>query len=291
MKRLVTLLALIPNLVWGQGYIPGSDADTSGVTLANIGSTPNANGASLVGQELTLQIADLTFGGLVSTADQSFNGIKLFDDGVAGPEAGLILQNTPTATGNVAIIRALINMTPNGKLLSLRDNTSSEVAYIDADGKGWFEDLRLTGIANYAIYEAATAQTAYRGDVANSAGRVPHRFGNNTALTTDGANIMGWYSNDNSTNVLLLEKSGVLDWPTGGADDCAGISNAMVLGVVTVTTTCVEAGDRIMLTHGGTGVVANFGQPYVSTITADTSFVITSNNIADTDTVNWIITR
>lgn len=48
------------------------------VTLTAVGSSPNANGASLSSQALTLQPADASFPGVVSTAAQSFAGNKNF---------------------------------------------------------------------------------------------------------------------------------------------------------------------------------------------------------------------
>jgi hypothetical protein len=52
----------------------------SGVaTLSAIGSTPNANGATITGTVLNLQPADHTLGGVVTASDQEFAGRKSFD--------------------------------------------------------------------------------------------------------------------------------------------------------------------------------------------------------------------
>jgi hypothetical protein len=48
----------------------------SAVTLSAIGSTPNANAATLTGQVLNLQPADASFGGVVTTGTQTFAGDK-----------------------------------------------------------------------------------------------------------------------------------------------------------------------------------------------------------------------
>jgi hypothetical protein len=55
-----------------------SGSGSTDVTLAAIGATPNANGASLVGQILNLQPASISFGGAMTTAAQSFAGAKTF---------------------------------------------------------------------------------------------------------------------------------------------------------------------------------------------------------------------
>lgn len=60
-----------------------SGANTGDVTLSAFGSSPNANGASLSGQALTLQPADGTNPGGVSTTTQTFAGNKTFSGTIA----------------------------------------------------------------------------------------------------------------------------------------------------------------------------------------------------------------
>lgn len=55
------------------------------VTLAAIGSSPNANAASLVGQQLNLEPASGSFGGVVTTGAQTFAGLKTFSTGISAP--------------------------------------------------------------------------------------------------------------------------------------------------------------------------------------------------------------
>lgn len=79
-------------------------------TLGIIGSTPNSSGASLVGSALTLQPASSTFGGLISTSNQTFGGQKTFNDGViVGPSQDIFqhyksysLTGIPAAGGDIA---------------------------------------------------------------------------------------------------------------------------------------------------------------------------------------------
>jgi hypothetical protein len=53
-----------------------SGTNTGDVTLAAVGSSPSANGASLSGQQLTLQPADATHPGVVTTGTQALAGDK-----------------------------------------------------------------------------------------------------------------------------------------------------------------------------------------------------------------------
>ncbi len=87
-----------------------SGTNTGDVTLGAIAATPNANGASLSGQVLTLQPASTSFGGVVTTGTQSFTGDKTFTSNslaalqVTGSNTGrtsITVQNT-NASGNAS---------------------------------------------------------------------------------------------------------------------------------------------------------------------------------------------
>jgi parallel beta-helix repeat protein len=59
----------------------GGGGGTGVDTLAAIGSSPNANGATISGTTLTLQPASSSFGGVVTTGSQTFSGSKTFTGG------------------------------------------------------------------------------------------------------------------------------------------------------------------------------------------------------------------
>ncbi len=71
---------LVPTVVQGalDSLAAITSLNTTDVTLAAVGSSPSANGASLSGQVLTLQPADATHPGLVTILTQSFAGAKTF---------------------------------------------------------------------------------------------------------------------------------------------------------------------------------------------------------------------
>lgn len=73
------------------------------LTLGAVGAVPSANGASVSGQVLTLQPADATHPGLMTTVNQSFSGIKNFNGNIfaanlSGTNSG---DQTITLTGVV----------------------------------------------------------------------------------------------------------------------------------------------------------------------------------------------
>lgn len=72
------------------------------ITLAAIGSSPNANAATFVSNVLRLQPADPSFGGVVTTGAQTFAGLKTFSNGISanGLVTGLsAIGATPNANG------------------------------------------------------------------------------------------------------------------------------------------------------------------------------------------------
>ncbi len=77
-------------------------SNTGDVTLGTIGATPNANGASLSGQVLTLQPADGSFGGVVTTTTQTFAGSKTFSN-LAAFSSGLYTNSSSATDANLGI--------------------------------------------------------------------------------------------------------------------------------------------------------------------------------------------
>ena len=78
-----------------------SGTNTGDVTAGAIGVTPNANGATLTGQVLTLQPASSSFGGILTAGAQSIAGSKTFNGSITldvipalGTAASVFLTNT-----------------------------------------------------------------------------------------------------------------------------------------------------------------------------------------------------
>jgi hypothetical protein len=93
----------------------------SAVTLSAIGSTANANGATLTGQVLNLQPADASFGGVVTTGTQTFAGAKTFTSALSGTSA--------TFLGNVGIGTT----SPSALLNTFSASTSTQIIVTGAD--------------------------------------------------------------------------------------------------------------------------------------------------------------
>jgi hypothetical protein len=111
------------------GGLPSWASPAGITTLAAIGSTPNANGATISGSTLNLEPASANFGGIVTTGTQVFAGAKTFNSdlkvnnltvgkGAAnnttlfGFEAGAAL--TSSGTNNVAVGNQALKATTGG---------------------------------------------------------------------------------------------------------------------------------------------------------------------------------
>lgn len=105
----------------------------SGVTtMAAIGSSPNANGASISGSTLTLQPADGSFGGVVTTGTQTFAGGKSFTGAVTvGSLASGAIASTSTISAD-GDITSVANMSAANLLWNTYTPTITNGANVDA---------------------------------------------------------------------------------------------------------------------------------------------------------------
>lgn len=94
-----------PN-VMGLGGASGSNSGD--VTLGAIGSSANANGASLSGQVLTLQPASASFGGILTTGAQTIAGTKAIALGTSSTVPAAIPTSYGSGTGITLVGQGLL---------------------------------------------------------------------------------------------------------------------------------------------------------------------------------------
>jgi hypothetical protein len=114
-----------------------SGTNTGDVTLTAVGSSPNANAASLAGQALTLQPADGTNPGVVTTGTQTFGGDKTF--------SGAISASNLSGTNTGDVTAAAIGSTPNANGLTI---TGQALNLEPANGS--FGGIVTTGTQTFA---------------------------------------------------------------------------------------------------------------------------------------------
>lgn len=164
------------NLSWGAG------GGGSGVTtLAAIGSTPNANAGTISGTTLNLQPADGTFGGVVTTAAQTFAGAKtfasifspIFSSTTANAAASGILR---LANTNLIAWRNAANSADVSLALNASDNLELSAGGFTLNGStsGQITIFANATTTNYSIFMPAT------------------QGGASSVLTNDGAGNLSW---------------------------------------------------------------------------------------------------
>ncbi len=128
-----------------------SNTNTGDITLASVGSSPAAAGASLSGQVLTLQPADGTNPGVITTGSQTIAGTKTFSSTISGSINGNAATVTTNAnlTGGVTSVGNAATVITNANLTGPVTSTGN-----------------ATAIANGAISNAMLANSA----VANLSG-------------------------------------------------------------------------------------------------------------------------
>jgi hypothetical protein len=124
-----------------------SGANSGDVTLAAIGAVPNANGASLSGQVLTLQPADGSFGGLVTTGAQTIAGAKtfsstpIFSSGtltLSATTTNLITSATSAATASATVgaftFKPTATLDANDLVIDVQSAAAAHLFTVDLEG-------------------------------------------------------------------------------------------------------------------------------------------------------------
>lgn len=170
-----TANALDLSIAQVQTMLGTSGTNTGDVTLTAAGSSPNANSASLSGQALTLQPANGSFPGIVSTTTQTFAGNKTFSGTVAasnlsGTNTGdqtITLSGDISGSGTGAISTTLA--TVNGSPGTVGAASTSTI--VTVNGKGLVTSVTTTGIqiaesqVTNLISDLASKANAVTGDI------------------------------------------------------------------------------------------------------------------------------
>jgi len=153
-----------------------SNTNTGDVTLAAVGVVPNANGASLSGQVLTLQPADGTNPGLVSTTTQTFAGNKTFTGTIAASN----LSNTNTGDVTLAVVGAVPNANGaslSGQVLTLQSADGTNPGLVNITTQTFAGNKTFTGTISASNFSGSSSG-ANTGDVTLAAtGSTPNANG------------------------------------------------------------------------------------------------------------------
>lgn len=208
-----------------------SGTNTGDVTLSSFGSSPNANAASLSGQALTLQPADATNPGGVSTAAQQFAGVKTFlsapkiRDTSAAFDVTLQFTSSPVLSADRVLT---IDVSNAARTIDLAGNlTVSAAATVSGTNTG---DISLAAIGASPNANGATlsgqvlnlepASASFGGVVTTGTQTFAGNktFSNNVIITGD-LTVNGTTTTINTTNLAVTDKNIVVN--NGGSDASA----------------------------------------------------------------------
>jgi len=171
--------------------------------------------------------------------------------------------------------------------------TTGNGAWLVATGAGVLTALTVTGTTaltgtttiNTSGSAVTTIGTGGTGAVkiGNATGNT--QFTGNIVASTTLTATLGAITATNG-NLVLGTAGNKLSIATG-ANASIGVSGALAASAVTVTTTAVTASSKIFITRAA--AAGTLGNLSIGTITAGVSFTITTDNVLDTSTVNWII--
>jgi hypothetical protein len=197
----------------------------SAVTLSAIGSTPNANAATLTGQVLNLEPASASFGGVVTTGTQTFAGDKTFNDNIS----------VSTSTANSAI--QVTSTKADGRALSVLATSSLEPFSVTQNGAGKLAQFNNSAGAKFVIYNSGEFEANGGTLYANLAGTTANFTGQLTLGSTI-TNGTYTYTLPSATGTLALTSalSGYLPLTGGTLTGALSGTSATFSGDLTVDT-------------------------------------------------------
>lgn len=267
-----------------------NQASHDALTLAAVGSSPNANAASLSSQVLTLQPASASFPGVVTTGTQSIAGAKTFSTSAATPT--LLLNG---ASSGALTLVAAATTTPYTVTFPSAQSTASATSYLANDGAGALSWIKTSDgparILNYT-FTLSVATNALTIALKTKAGTDPSAtdpvtISFRSATATDGTyttvQITAATSIVVPASATLGRNAVSLDWPlnvwfinnSGTAELAVSTSPAFP---TIVTTTAITSGSTTRTTMYSTS--ARTSVPMVSAAVMTVNLANNSNYTA-----------
>jgi len=236
-----------------------SGTNTGDLALAAVGSVPNANGASLSGQTLTLQPASDTQPGLMTAIAQTFAGVKTWAANLI-LQAALLLNKADVATA--ATITSLSSTTSYVKFTG---STVTSVRGIVAGGNGQILILNNASSAVVTLLDES-------GSAASASERINTHDGNDLAIAA-GASVKLVY--DTSAARWLV----IGGTATAGGSVFTGDSGAGgVQGLVPAPTAGDAAAEKFLHADGTWTTPAGVGAPVVAIYQRNTGYTMPNNS-------------
>ncbi len=210
------------NVLTSNGTTWTSAAPTGGsgvTTMAAIGSSPNANGASIAGVTLSLEPASASFGGVVTTGTQTMAGAKTWS-GAAVFSSTLSAAGVTSSTGALTLTGAAtgVLLSTSGTVAPVAAGTSGNV--LISNGTTWAGSLTngaVLGVGSafsptstiHAKTSGSTTVAAETTSSSSSAGFVAtNSSGNNFVAKTYSTSAAGSFIGQAFANASVFATSG-----------------------------------------------------------------------------------
>lgn len=259
------------SIVDGVSTITIASTSAGDLTLTAFGSTPNDAGASLSGQALTLQPADATHPGGVSTTTQSFAGNKTFTGTIAASNL------SGTNTGDL-VLGTANGLSLIGQVLSLAlssNSTTGALSSID-----WITFNGKQGAGNYITALTGDATATGPGSVALTLATVNANVGTFASVTVNAKGLVTAataLSGDATTSGAALTLATVnSNVGTFGAASQVGVFTVNAKGLVTAAAnTSIQIAESQV-----TNLVTDLAAKQSTTLTNAHILVGNSSNVA-----------
>ena len=256
----------ITNTMLANGAVANLSGTNSGdITLTAVGAAPSANGATLSGQALTLQPADATHPGVVTTGAQTFAGAKTFSSTIVGSINGNAATVTTNAnlTGDVTSVgNATTLATVNSNVGSFGSNTG--IPSFTVNGKGL-----ITAASNNSVVTSPTASTITAWDANKNLSANNHINGYRTQATA-------------ASTLTLTVSDAFQQFFTG--------TTAGQIVQMPVTSTLVNGMSYLITNNSTQNITVNSsGSNQIAIVAANTSVVFTVINTGVTTAAGWSV--
>ncbi len=196
----------------GAGVLGFGSCGGSSISLAAIGSSPNANGATLTGSVLNLEPASASFGGVVTTGTQTLAGDKTLTGATTlSPTTNSAVALTVNGTSGTAATAVSIVQSGNADALTISSGGTGNLLKITDS----------TATARDVLTIADGGATTLRNQTDSSTGFRVQQAGGSTVLAVDTSNAR--------VNVGSSSTTAALNAYTSGSDalaiDSAGATN------------------------------------------------------------------
>ncbi|MBC7424974.1 MAG: hypothetical protein H7321_00450, partial [Bacteroidia bacterium] len=244
----------------------------SSLSLSAIGSTPNANGATITGSVLNLQPASISFGGVISLGAQVlgsgnktiYNGDLILDKGtgVGGANGNIIMPDD----------RSIYFTDSTGPYIAGSKTSSSFTIFTPTSGTiNLYGNIKLnnygaglkTGTSAYNLSITSTGQII---ETALTAAIIPSSVTSTGAITSSGTAGIGYATGAGGTVTQLLSKGNSVDCQkiTGKVTTFASALAAGAIVTFPIQTNFCKLNDLVILNHASGGTAG----PYLLTAQA-----------------------